>query len=48
MSDVTVAKLARGAGVETVRYYQRRGLMPVPRAAGESVYRHYDFGGRDA
>jgi MerR family mercuric resistance operon transcriptional regulator len=41
---MTIAKLARGAGVgvETVRYYQRRGLMPVPRAVGESAYRHYD------
>ena len=44
MSDMTIAKLARGAGVgvETVRYYQRRGLMPVPRATRESAYRHYD------
>jgi MerR family mercuric resistance operon transcriptional regulator len=44
MSDMTIAKLARAAsvGVETVRYYQRRGLMPVPRAAGKSAYRLYD------
>jgi MerR family mercuric resistance operon transcriptional regulator len=44
MSDMTIAKLARaaGVGVETVRYYQRRGLMPVPRASGDSAYRHYD------
>jgi MerR family transcriptional regulator, mercuric resistance operon regulatory protein len=44
MSDMTIAKLARAAdvGVETIRYYQRRGLMPVPRAAGNSAYRHYD------
>lgn len=44
MSDMTIAKLARaaGVGVETVRYYQRRGLMPVPRASGGSAYRHYD------
>ena len=44
MSDMTIAKLARAAdvGIETVRYYQRRGLMPVPRAAGKSAYRHYD------
>jgi MerR family mercuric resistance operon transcriptional regulator len=41
MAEMTIAKLARAAavGVETVRYYQRRGLMPVPRAAG--AYRHY-------
>jgi MerR family mercuric resistance operon transcriptional regulator len=46
MSDMTIAKLAKaaGIGVETVRYYQRRGLMPVPRAAGRSAFRHYDAG----
>ncbi|HWF65542.1 MAG TPA: MerR family DNA-binding protein [Rhizomicrobium sp.] len=34
--DFTIAKLARagGVGVETVRYYQRRGLFPVPRPVG--------------
>ena len=44
MSGMTIAKLARAAdvGVETVRYYQRRGLMPVPRAGGRSAFRHYD------
>lgn len=42
--DMTIAKLARAAevGVETVRYYQRRGLLPVPRAAGKSSFRHYE------
>lgn len=32
----TIARLARagGVGVETVRYYQRRGLMPTPDGAG--------------
>lgn len=46
MPDMTIAKLAAAAnvGLETVRYYQRRGLMPVPRAAGKSAYRHYDAG----
>jgi MerR family mercuric resistance operon transcriptional regulator len=40
---LTIARLARaaGVGVETVRYYQRRGLLPVPRAA-DGPYRHYD------
>jgi MerR family mercuric resistance operon transcriptional regulator len=40
--SLTIAKLARtaGVGVETVRYYQRRGLLPVPTAGG--AYRHYD------
>jgi MerR family mercuric resistance operon transcriptional regulator len=44
MRDMTIAKLAKaaGVGVETVRYYQRRGLMPVPRATGDGAYRHYD------
>lgn len=34
--QVTIARLAAaaGVGVETVRYYQRRGLLPVPAAAG--------------
>ena len=43
-TEMTIAKLARAAevGVETVRYYQRRGLMPVPRAGGKSSFRHYD------
>ena len=42
--EMTISKLAQGAGVgvETVRYYQRRGLMPVPRAAYDASYRHYD------
>ena len=42
--DMTIAKLARAAevGVETVRYYQRRGLLAVPRAGGKSSFRHYD------
>ncbi|MDE1917078.1 MAG: MerR family DNA-binding protein [Sphingomonadales bacterium] len=32
MADMTIARLAQaaGVGVETVRYYQRRGLMPQP------------------
>jgi MerR family mercuric resistance operon transcriptional regulator len=36
MKDVTIAKLgsAAGVGVETVRYYQRRGLLAVPASAG--------------
>ena len=46
MAGMTIAKLAKAAevGVETVRYYQRRGLMPVPRATGRTAYRHYDDG----
>jgi MerR family mercuric resistance operon transcriptional regulator len=32
MLDLTIAKLASegGVGIETVRFYQRRGLMPEP------------------
>jgi MerR family mercuric resistance operon transcriptional regulator len=43
---MTIARLARTAdvGVETVRYYQRRGLMPTPPATGESAYREYSEG----
>lgn len=41
---MTIARLARsaGVGVETVRYYQRRGLMRLPVRAGEASYRSYD------
>ncbi|QNN64814.1 MerR family transcriptional regulator [Sphingomonas rhizophila] len=39
---MTIAALGRaaGVGVETVRYYQRRGLLPVPDGAGS--IRRYD------
>jgi MerR family mercuric resistance operon transcriptional regulator len=41
MRDMTIARLgaAAGVGVETVRYYQRRGLIAVPARAG-SVRRY--------
>ena len=41
MADMTIARLgaAAGVGVETVRYYQRRGLLAVPARAG-SVRRY--------
>jgi MerR family transcriptional regulator, mercuric resistance operon regulatory protein len=44
----TISWLARsgGVGVETVRFYQRRGLLRTPkqrgRAEGGGVIRHYD------
>jgi MerR family transcriptional regulator, mercuric resistance operon regulatory protein len=43
-NDMTIARLgaAAGVGVETVRYYQRRGLLPVPASAG--AVRRYDAG----
>jgi MerR family mercuric resistance operon transcriptional regulator len=49
MSELTIGRLAEEAGVnvETIRYYQRRGLMPEPdkpmqghrRYAGDAVKR---------
>ena len=43
-ADLTIARLgaAAGVGVETVRYYQRRGLLAVPPSAG--AVRRYDAG----
>ena len=40
---MTIGRLAKtaGVGVETIRYYQQRGLLPVPMAVG--AYRHYPF-----
>lgn len=42
MANLTIARLAAaaGVGVETVRFYQRKGLLPVPAAAG--AVRRYD------
>ncbi|MCA1653138.1 MAG: MerR family DNA-binding protein [Sphingomicrobium sp.] len=39
MQSMTIARLGRagGVGVETVRYYQRRGLMPVPGRESEGI-----------
>lgn len=40
MPDLTISRLAAegGVGVETVRYYQRRGLLPEPeRPAGSGL-----------
>ena len=36
MADLTIATLAKagGVGVETIRYYQRRGLLAEPPRAG--------------
>ena len=45
MTAMTISQLARNAevGVETVRYYQRRGLLtdPRPQKTGRSGIRHY-------
>lgn len=42
MSGMTIGRLAEagGVGVETVRFYQRRGLLPVPADSGG--VRRYD------
>ena len=44
MADMTIARLAGagGVGVETVRYYQRRGLLAEPERPGGSGFRNYD------
>jgi MerR family mercuric resistance operon transcriptional regulator len=41
MANLTIARLAEAAevGVETVRYYQRRGLLDVPER-GEGIRRY--------
>ena len=43
MSELTIGSLADEAGVnvETIRYYQRRGLMPEPYKPAQG-YRRYD------
>ena len=43
-TTLTIGKLAQagGVGVETVRYYQRRGLLPTPeREGGDAGIRRY-------
>lgn len=47
MAEMTISQLAKtgGVGVETVRFYQRRGLLPVPSRAGDGInggIRRYD------
>ncbi len=39
---LTIGRLAQAAdvGIETIRYYQQRKLLPVPPARG--TFRHYD------
>lgn len=41
IQSLTIGRLARaaGVGVETIRYYQQRGLLPVPSAVG--AFRRY-------
>ncbi len=42
MEGLSIGQLARksGVNVETIRYYERRGLLPAP-PRGRSGYRHY-------
>ena len=44
MADMTIGALAKAAGVhvETVRYYQRRGLVAEPKRQAGSVRRYDD------
>lgn len=46
-STLTIGKLAReaGVGVETVRYYQQRSLLPTPVARG--AFRYYPINAVD-
>jgi DNA-binding transcriptional MerR regulator len=48
MAGLTIGKLAAGAGVgvETVRFYQRRGLLALPQRAG-SGFREYSEDDRE-
>ena len=41
VETLTIGRLAKsaGVGVETIRYYQQRGLLPVPESFGS--FRHY-------
>jgi MerR family transcriptional regulator, mercuric resistance operon regulatory protein len=49
MPALTIAKLATegGVGVETVRYYQRRGLMPEPERPNGANGRVRRYGAED-
>ena len=42
-NNLSIGKLAKSAevGVETVRYYQRRGLLETPRETGSGSVRRY-------
>ncbi len=44
MKAMTIGVLARAAGVhvETVRFYQRRGLLPEPKRPGAGIRRYGD------
>jgi DNA-binding transcriptional MerR regulator len=44
MQRRTIGQLAReaGVGVETIRFYERRGLLKQPVRPGGRGYRHYD------
>lgn len=40
---LTIGRLARAAdvGIETIRYYQRRNLLPLPQRSRDSAFRAY-------
>ncbi|MCA3795129.1 MAG: MerR family transcriptional regulator, partial [Burkholderia sp.] len=43
MQALTISKAAQeaGVGVETIRFYERRGLIEQPEKPGYAGYRHY-------
>jgi MerR family transcriptional regulator, mercuric resistance operon regulatory protein len=43
MAGLTIGKFAaaEGVGVETVRFYQRRGLLALPERRGSGGFREY-------
>ncbi len=45
MEEFTISRAAKaaGVGVETIRFYQRRGLIEQPRRPGNTGYRHYSI-----
>ena len=44
MATMTIGKLAKetGVGIETIRYYEREGLIPAPERRRTSNYRQYE------
>lgn len=43
-AQMTISKLAKvsGVGIETIRYYEREGLIAQPKVEGRSSFRKYD------
>lgn len=45
MQELTISRAAEaaGVGVETIRFYERRGLIEQPEKSGHSAFRHYSM-----